>query len=103
MSRKDRPSQRRRGATKPSRGRKRSRGDGGFHHWKLHGHDVHISDAIPFDMHQGVLEQMVAPHLKTGGAIVTDKGFQQTGYVTQLGNIIVSTDRKHNETWVFFA
>jgi len=108
MSRRDRPSRnRKRAPVRPSRGQQRNkRGDGGFHHWRIPlasggMHDVHISDGIPFEAHQFVLEHGVAPHLERPQAI-TDKGFLRSEFsLGEFGRLTFSTDPKHNETWVW--
>ena len=118
MSRRDRPSRRdrTRKPTRPSRGRVRppSGGKGGFHHWRIPRlpnwvvptdamHDVHISDDIPFHAHRNILENVVALfHLVTPQMLDNEKGFYRSELnLREFGRLILSTDPKHNETWVW--
>ena len=115
MSRKDRKSRdRKRPPARPSRGRRR--GDGGFHQWRIlvpsncpipglpRGgyHDVHITDAIPFAGHNGILETVGKFHLVTPQMFDHAKGFYRSELrLAEFGRLIMSTDPSHNETWVW--
>ena len=115
MSRKDKPSRnRKRPPTRPSRGQQRSkRGDGGFHHWRIPRasswvvptgamHDVHITDALPFESHRTMLDTVARFHLVTPQMLDDAKGFYRSELdLREFGRFIISTDPKHNETWVF--
>ena len=118
MSRKNRPSRNRtRKPTRPSRGRPRAGhgGSGGFHHWRIPRtdnwvvptsslHDVHITDAIPFDGHRAILGIVAGLHLVTPQMIDDEKGFYRSELnLREFGRLNLSTDPKHNETWVWLA
>lgn len=114
MSRRDRPSRnRKRPPVRPSRNQPRKARKGGFHHWRIprignwsvptgEMHDVHITDALPFDAHRSILDTVARFHLVTPQMLNPEKGFYRSELnLQEFGRLIISTDPSHNETWVW--
>lgn len=78
----------------------------GYHHWKTSdGHDVMISDRIPFELHHAVISMVEDNHpddIKTKPVFRNHRLYYQTVVDTDIGKLVVSTDSEHDfETFVW--